>query len=197
MLPPVASHRLLADTMNEIPETPSSQHDASGYGIAVLPISFFRQSEEVDIEGVWVLTDRIVSDGCWLAPIPVEASHGIVMDGNHRLRAALCLGLKRLPCIPLCYGDARICVRDWNSGERAASPQEHAAFLRAVAAAHVNSVGAAEGLGGEVCGPIPQRCLPDADSAALFPGPICPWAGNWRGTEAGVSGSREREATAR
>ncbi|QYY29187.1 MULTISPECIES: transcriptional regulator [Cupriavidus] len=117
--------------MNDIPETSAlARHDARGYGIAVLPISFFRQSEEVDMEGVWILTELIASDGCWLAPIPVEASHGIVMDGNHRLRAAMRLGLKCLPCIPLCYGDARICVRDWHSGE----PFDTRCILHTVAA---------------------------------------------------------------
>uniref|UniRef100_Q46UY9 Transcriptional regulator n=2 Tax=Burkholderiaceae TaxID=119060 RepID=Q46UY9_CUPPJ len=127
----MASPSLLAETMNDIPETSAlARHDARGYGIAVLPISFFRQSEEVDMEGVWILTELIASDGCWLAPIPVEASHGIVMDGNHRLRAAMRLGLKCLPCIPLCYGDARICVRDWHSGE----PFDTRCILHTVAA---------------------------------------------------------------
>ncbi|WP_224079225.1 ParB N-terminal domain-containing protein [Cupriavidus laharis] len=115
--------------MDEISQTPVLMpHETGRYVVTLQPVSFFRQSEQVDIEGVWMLTELIASDGCWLTPIPVEASHGIVMDGNHRLRAAMRLGLKRLPCIPLRYGDPRVCVRDWNSGE----PFDTGCILRTV-----------------------------------------------------------------
>ena len=52
----------------------------------------------------------------WIAPIPIDKGTGIVMDGNHRVRAGRLLGLTHLPCIHLDYADPRVTVRDWNTG---------------------------------------------------------------------------------
>ncbi|WP_269633197.1 ParB N-terminal domain-containing protein [Pelomonas sp. BJYL3] len=90
---------------------------APGYTVALEAIDFFRATEAVDPQRVRELTDSIVASGHWLVPIPVEHRTGLVMDGNHRLRAARLLGLRRLPCIPLDYGDARVDVRCWRSAE--------------------------------------------------------------------------------
>ncbi|QQX85060.1 ParB N-terminal domain-containing protein [Cupriavidus necator] len=107
----------------------TADSDAS-YGIALRPLSFFRQSEQVDFEGVWLLADLIASDGRWRKPIVVESTQGIIMDGNHRLRAAMRLGLRAVPCILLRYGDPRVRVRDWNTGE----PFEIARIFQTIAA---------------------------------------------------------------
>ena len=100
----------------------------AAYGIALRPLSSLRQSEKVDFEGVWLLADLIAGEGCWRKPIVVETTQGIIMDGNHRLRAAMRLGLRAVPCILLRYDDAR--VRDWNTGE----PFEIARIFRTIAA---------------------------------------------------------------
>jgi hypothetical protein len=89
---------------------------ANSYEIALRPLSWFRQSEHVDPGNVKFLAETIVRAGHWLEPIIVEKSCGIVMDGNHRLNAAMELGLKRVPCIQLEYGDPRVCVRHWRTG---------------------------------------------------------------------------------
>ena len=89
---------------------------ARGYVVAVRPIGFFRPSEEVDAEHVRRLAEDVRRSGTWLAPLPVEADSGLVMDGNHRLEVARLLGLQRLPCIPLRYGDERLDVRCWKTG---------------------------------------------------------------------------------
>lgn len=89
---------------------------ARGYVVAVRPIDFFRPSEEVDTIHVRRLADEVRRSGHWLAPLPVEADSGLVMDGNHRLQVARLLGLRRLPCVPLRYGDERLRVRCWNTG---------------------------------------------------------------------------------
>ncbi len=129
------------------------------YGIALRPLPFFRQSEQVDFEGLWLLADLIAGDGRWRKRIVVESTLGIIMDGNHRLRAAMRLGLKAVPCILLRYGDPRVRVRDWNTGEPfeiahifrtiaagALLPYKtHAAFLRAAVAGYGGAAGAAQG----------------------------------------------------
>ena len=88
----------------------------SGYLVAIRPLGFFRASECVDQDHVRALAERIRTAGCWTHPLPVEASTGLVMDGNHRLQAAHLLGLVRLPCVPLRYGDPYVEVACWRTG---------------------------------------------------------------------------------
>ncbi len=88
------------------------------YVVTLKPIEFFRQSEEVDFEAVWYLSDKIRQDGRWLEPIIGESQSGFIMDGNHRYRAAKMLKLNYLPCILLAYSDPRVEVFDWNTDER-------------------------------------------------------------------------------
>ena len=87
------------------------------YRIELRPLGEVLQSEQVDPANVTRLRESIVQAGHWLEPIIVERSQGIVMDGNHRLNAALQLGLKRVPCILLDYADPRVCVRHWRTGQ--------------------------------------------------------------------------------
>lgn len=87
------------------------------YQIALRPLCQVLQSEQVDPANVTLLREAIARAGHWLEPIIVERSRGIVMDGNHRLNAALQLGLKRVPCIQLDYTDPRVRVRYWQTGQ--------------------------------------------------------------------------------
>ncbi|MGF6400880.1 hypothetical protein ABH905_004546 [Pseudomonas frederiksbergensis] len=89
----------------------------NSYQIALRPLCDVLQSEQVDPANVKRLSEAIIRAGHWLEPIIVERSKGIVMDGNHRLNAALQLGLKRVPCIQLDYADPRVCVRHWQTGQ--------------------------------------------------------------------------------
>ncbi|ROM87511.1 transcriptional regulator [Pseudomonas brassicacearum] len=88
-----------------------------GYQISLRPLREVLQSEHVDPANVESVRQSIVRAGHWLEPIIVERSRGIVMDGNHRLNAALQLGLKRVPCIQLDYADPRVRVRHWQTGQ--------------------------------------------------------------------------------
>ncbi|WP_248804395.1 ParB N-terminal domain-containing protein [Pseudomonas sp. MWU13-2100] len=88
-----------------------------GYRVVLRSLHDVRQSEQVDPGNVQRLRESILHTGHWLEPIIVERSRGIVMDGNHRLNAALQLGLKRVPCIELDYADPRVCVRHWQTGQ--------------------------------------------------------------------------------
>lgn len=89
----------------------------SAYCVAVKPVSFLRASEIVDEGHVCRLAAAIREAGEWTMPIPVEKESGIVMDGNHRLRAAAMLGLRYLPCVLLDYQDPRVSVTHWRTGE--------------------------------------------------------------------------------
>jgi len=104
------------------------------YVVALEPVAFFRPSEEVDLARVSELVALIETCGEWRVPLPVEATTGIVMDGNHRLHAAAILGLVRLPCVPLLYADQRVSVCCWQSGapfelERIAALERQRAVL--------------------------------------------------------------------
>jgi len=87
------------------------------YCVAIKPIAFFRSSEEVDEGDVKRLAAVISRAGIWTTPIPVDSETGIVMDGNHRMRAAALLELSYLPCVLLSYQDPRVTVMHWRTGE--------------------------------------------------------------------------------
>lgn len=86
------------------------------YCVALRPTAFFKPSEEVDADHVRRLADTIRATDLWTTPIPIERETGIVMDGNHRMRAAALLGLHHLPCVLLDYADPRVSVTHWGSG---------------------------------------------------------------------------------
>jgi len=87
------------------------------YRVAIRPVGFLVASEAVDEAAVRRLAAKIAGEGVWSTPIPVDADTGIVMDGNHRTRAARQLGLSHVPCVLLSYRDPRVRVTDWQTGE--------------------------------------------------------------------------------
>jgi len=86
------------------------------YCIALRPTTFFVPSEEVDTGAVHRLAASIERASAWNTLIPIERDTGIVMDGNHRVRAAALLGLHHLPCVLLDYADPRVSVTHWRTG---------------------------------------------------------------------------------
>jgi len=90
-------------------------HDS--YQVALTAVDFVQPSEEVDARNVDELVRRIGAQGVWTDPIPIDRDSGIIMDGNHRARAAALLQLKRVPCVLLSYEDPRIRVDHWKTGE--------------------------------------------------------------------------------
>ena len=89
---------------------------AAGHVLSFRTLGSLRASEQVLDERVRALASRIRRDGRWLAPLPIDEASGVVMDGNHRLQAAHLLGLRRLPCVALSYGDPRVSVACWTTG---------------------------------------------------------------------------------
>lgn len=86
------------------------------YCVAIRPISFLRRSEEVDDSAVQLLAESIREADVWTMPIPIDIQTGIIMDGNHRARAAILLGLDYLPCVLLSYRDPRVRVTSARTG---------------------------------------------------------------------------------
>jgi hypothetical protein len=84
--------------------------------VALWGISSLVPSEMVLDAQVKELAQRIVESGIWTHPIRVCARSGLVMDGNHRLKAAKSLGLLRVPVVPLSYESQRIKVRNRRDG---------------------------------------------------------------------------------
>jgi ParB-like nuclease domain len=84
--------------------------------VALWGISSLVPSEMVLEAQVQDLARRIVESGIWTHPIPVCARSGLVMDGNHRLKAAKSLGLRRVPVVPLSYESERVKVRNRRDG---------------------------------------------------------------------------------
>jgi ParB-like chromosome segregation protein Spo0J len=99
--------------------------------VALWGISSLVPSEMVLDAQVKELARRIVESGIWTHPIPVCARSGLVMDGNHRLRAAKSLGLRRVPVIPLSYESQRVKVRNRRDG----APFERSRFDAVIRAA--------------------------------------------------------------
>lgn len=86
------------------------------YSVVLTEIAAIRPSEEVNEVHARQLAREIATQKTWLAPIPIDRATGVVMDGNHRVRAGYLLGLTHLPCIHLDYADPRVSVHDWNTG---------------------------------------------------------------------------------
>lgn len=87
------------------------------YQVEIRPITFFRESEEIDQAAMQRLAELIHATGYWTVPIPVCLDTGIIMDGNHRFSAARHLNLRSVPCIPLRYEDPRIAIKCWKTGD--------------------------------------------------------------------------------
>ena len=54
------------------------------------------------------LCEKILAEGVWTKPLALEATHNLVLDGQHRMEVALKLGFKRVPVIRFVYADIPI-----------------------------------------------------------------------------------------
>lgn len=71
--------------------------------ITLLEVTVLRHTEEFDPKRVEWLARKIDTEGVWTVPLAVSREHSLVMDGQHRLEAALRLGLRRVPATVLDY----------------------------------------------------------------------------------------------
>ena len=89
---------------------------ASAPDVTLLDVAGLKHIEEFDPARAAWLERKICIEGVWTAPLAVSREHGLVMDGQHRLEAALRLGLKRVPA--LLYDYAAISVYSLRPGHR-------------------------------------------------------------------------------
>lgn len=64
--------------------------------------------ENFDEERVNILVEKIEKDGAWLKPIYIEKNHNLVLDGQHRLQAAIRMGIKKIPTQGFNYEDVKV-----------------------------------------------------------------------------------------
>lgn len=64
--------------------------------------------ENFSKERVDWLTEKIVAEGLWTTALAISTEHNLVMDGQHRLEAALKLGLKHVPCFFFSYNSIKV-----------------------------------------------------------------------------------------
>jgi hypothetical protein len=64
---------------------------------AILPVDSLRPQEETDPERTRAVAEAILRAGVWSEPILVEGKTRAVLDGHHRLAAAIRLGLANVP----------------------------------------------------------------------------------------------------
>lgn len=67
--------------------------------VTLLEVAALRHTEEFDRKRAAWLARKIRAEGVWTAPLAVSREHSLVMDGQHRLEAALHLGLRRVPAM--------------------------------------------------------------------------------------------------
>jgi L-serine kinase (ADP) len=76
--------------------------------IELVPVSTLKHIEGFSQKRVLRLEQKILREGRWIKPVVIDASHHLVMDGQHRMEVALKLGLKFVPAVKYEYCDVKI-----------------------------------------------------------------------------------------
>lgn len=79
--------------------------------ITLIDVHRLRITERTDPERELEVVRELVRAGVWSHPISVERRLKAIMDGHHRYRAALLLGLSRIPCVLYDYSEVRVIPR--------------------------------------------------------------------------------------
>jgi ParB-like chromosome segregation protein Spo0J len=86
----------------------------STFEVHLMQVSRLRRTERHNPQRASRLAMNIAAEGKWTNPIWVESNDLLIMDGHHRLEAAILLGLVRLPCALLSYHIPELSVVSWN-----------------------------------------------------------------------------------
>ena len=54
------------------------------------------------------LVEKITVEGVWTKPLAIDSQHGLVLDGQHRMEAAMSLGLTHVPVVRFVYPDVPV-----------------------------------------------------------------------------------------
>jgi choline kinase len=76
--------------------------------VKLAKVDELKHIEGFNEERVKSLIEKIEKEGVWTKPLYVEKSHNLVLDGQHRLQAALRLGIKYVPVQCFNYKDVKI-----------------------------------------------------------------------------------------
>ncbi len=76
--------------------------------IELLETARLRHIEGYDETRVAMLMEKIRRDGVWTKPLYVERTHQLVLDGQHRLQAALRMGLRVVPAQAFPYSEVSV-----------------------------------------------------------------------------------------
>jgi len=71
--------------------------------IEMCPIESLKHIEGYSKRRVTWLTQKILTEGLWTKPLALDLEHNLVLDGQHRMEVALCLGLKHVPIVRYDY----------------------------------------------------------------------------------------------
>ncbi|WP_186648128.1 ParB N-terminal domain-containing protein [Fluviispira vulneris] len=74
--------------------------------------------ENIDNDIIYFLSSKILIDGIWTSPVVIDKKTHIIMDGHHRVEAAKRMGVKKIPCYVMNYGEKYIDVLNWNTNEK-------------------------------------------------------------------------------
>ena len=78
--------------------------------VKLIEVNSLLGHEMVDTNHVASLLEKISAEGHWSEPIIIDKESHIVMDGHHRLEVAKKIGLKKIPCVLLNYGQSSVTV---------------------------------------------------------------------------------------
>lgn len=77
----------------------------NGMQVDLHPVSDLKHIEGFSAKRVEWLMDKIVHETVWTKPLALDDTHGIVLDGQHRMEVAKALDLKRVPVVCFRYAD--------------------------------------------------------------------------------------------
>lgn len=85
--------------------------------VVLIPISLIRPHERHDHDHASALQTKIRRDQVFTHPVCLDRASLTLLDGHHRYRASLALGLSYLPSVLVDYWAADITVSAWRDGE--------------------------------------------------------------------------------
>lgn len=90
----------------------------STFEVRLVELSRLCRTEHHNPQRASRLAMNIAAEGTWTNPLWVESGDLLVMDGHHRLEAAILLGLARVPCTLLSYHMPELSVVSWNGNTK-------------------------------------------------------------------------------
>lgn len=88
------------------------------HAVSLLPIGALLPHEAYDAGHADEVAAQLRTSGIWRTPLLVEKQHLIILDGHHRFEAAKRLGLTHVPAVLIAYGDHRLTLSSWRTGEK-------------------------------------------------------------------------------